>query len=148
MCPDAHQCLEGSKSSRMYLSGRHGNTSGRTSEFDKYSNFLHRHVYGKTTASIQMTGQHRLMRSFIRQDVEKNFNHPDVRATSSRRGPYYGNFVQQSCNCPETRATSSGRGLNMESMKRVMERWLHSCPSRRPQLDSWCDLEKNESVSI
>jgi hypothetical protein len=31
--------------------------------------------------------------SLIRQDVEKNCNLPDVRATPSGRGPYYGIYM-------------------------------------------------------
>jgi hypothetical protein len=58
--------------------------------------------------------------------VEKNCNHPDVRTTQSGRSPYYENYVHQSCNCPDARTTPFGRGLNMESVKRVMERRLHS----------------------
>jgi hypothetical protein len=55
---DAHRCLKDSNNSRLHLSRRHGNMSGRLLEFEKKSNFLHRHRYGKTTASVRMTGQH------------------------------------------------------------------------------------------
>jgi hypothetical protein len=51
--------------------------------------------------------------SLIRQDVEKNCNHPDVRATLSRHGPSYGIYVQQKCNRPDARATPSRRGPDM-----------------------------------
>jgi len=51
-CPDAHQCLEDSNRSRLH-------PSRCSSEFDKKSNFLHRHRYGKIATSIQMTGKHR-----------------------------------------------------------------------------------------
>jgi hypothetical protein len=50
------------------------------------------------------------MRSLIRQDVEKNCNRSDVRATPFRNSPYYGIYVQQKCNRPNVRATTSGRG--------------------------------------
>jgi len=60
MRPDAHQYLEDSQYSNVHPSRRHGNTSGRTLEFNKYSDFLHRHVYEKTAASIRAIGQHRL----------------------------------------------------------------------------------------
>jgi hypothetical protein len=53
------------------------------------------------------------MLSLIRQDVEKNYNCPDVRATPSRCGPYYGIYVQQKCNHLDARTTTSGRGPDM-----------------------------------
>jgi len=56
----------------------------RSLVFNKKSNFLLKHRYGKTAASIQMTRQHR----------------PDD-------SPYYGNYVQQKCNRPASRATLS-----------------------------------------
>jgi hypothetical protein len=59
MRPDTHHCLEDSNSSRLHPSRRHGNTFGCSSEFDKKSNFLLRHIYGKIVASVQTTGQHR-----------------------------------------------------------------------------------------
>jgi len=36
------------------------------------------------------------------------------RQGNSRRGPYYGNYVQQKCNRPESRAIPSGRDPNIE----------------------------------
>jgi hypothetical protein len=59
MPPDAHQCLEDSNSSRLHPSGRHGNTSKHSLEFDKKSNFLFRRRYEKTAASIRTTRQRR-----------------------------------------------------------------------------------------
>jgi hypothetical protein len=38
-CPDAHQCREASNSLRLLPSGWHGNTSGRSSEFEKIPTF-------------------------------------------------------------------------------------------------------------
>jgi hypothetical protein len=58
--PDAHQCLEVSNSLRLHPSVRHCNMSGHSSVFDKKSDFLLRHRYGKTAASVRMTGQHHL----------------------------------------------------------------------------------------
>jgi hypothetical protein len=43
----------------LHPSRHHGNTSECQSEFVKYLDFRCRHVYGKTTASIRMSGQHR-----------------------------------------------------------------------------------------
>jgi hypothetical protein len=53
-------------------------------------------------------------RSLIRKDVEKNYNRPDVRATSSGCSPYYGNYVQQKCNHWNFMATPFGCGPDME----------------------------------
>jgi hypothetical protein len=58
-CPDAHQCPEVLNSSRLHSSGRHGNTSGRSSKFDKKLDFLLKHKYRKTVASIWTTRKHR-----------------------------------------------------------------------------------------
>jgi hypothetical protein len=44
--------------SRLHLSGHHGNTSGRTSEFEKIPAFLHRHGVGRQLAPARMLGQH------------------------------------------------------------------------------------------
>jgi hypothetical protein len=107
MRPDAHQCPKVLNSSRLHPSGRHDNASWHASEFDKKLNFLLKHRYGKTAESIRTL-------SLIRQDVEKNCNCSDVRATPSGRSPYYGNYLQQKCNRPNARATPSGRGPNIE----------------------------------
>jgi hypothetical protein len=48
----------------------------------------------------------------------------DDRATPSRHGPYYGNYMQTICSHSDSRETSSGRDLNKESVKHGMERWL------------------------
>jgi hypothetical protein len=45
--------------------------------------------------------------------VEKNYNRPDIRETLSRRDPYYDIYLQQKCNHPDARATTSRRGLDM-----------------------------------
>jgi hypothetical protein len=60
MRPDSRQCQEASNSSRLHPPGHHGSTSGRQTKFEKYSDFLFRHVYGETAASVRTTGQHRL----------------------------------------------------------------------------------------
>jgi len=59
MRPDAHQCPEVSNRSRLHPSGCCGNVSVRSSEFNKKSDFLLKQRYGKTAASVRMTGQHR-----------------------------------------------------------------------------------------
>jgi hypothetical protein len=121
MRPDAHQCLEDLNNSRLHSSGRHENTSGCQLEFEKFLDFLCRHVYGKTAAFVRTSGQHR-------SDEVLNKARCGEELQPSRRGPYYGNYMHQSCNRPNARATSSGCGLNMDSVKLVMERKLHSCP--------------------
>jgi hypothetical protein len=59
MRPDAHQCPEISNCSRLHLSGCLSNASGCSSAFDKKSNFLLKHRYGKTVASFWTSGLHR-----------------------------------------------------------------------------------------
>jgi hypothetical protein len=58
MRPDAHQYLEDSNSLRLHPSRRNGNTSRRSSEFDKKSDFLHKHRDGKIATFVRMTGQY------------------------------------------------------------------------------------------
>jgi len=52
MGSNAHQCLKVSNSSRLH-------PSGRSLEFEKKSDFLLRHIYGKIAAFVWKTGQHR-----------------------------------------------------------------------------------------
>jgi hypothetical protein len=75
MRPDTHQCPEVSNCSRLHSFGRLSNTSGHSLEFNKKSDFLLSHRYGKTVASVRIL-------SLIRQNVEKNCNSPDD-------SPYY-----------------------------------------------------------
>jgi hypothetical protein len=75
-------------------------------------------------------------RSLLWQDVQKNCNRLDVRATSSELGPYYGNYVQQKCNRPDI-------ALIWKRMERVMESWLHKRPFGRSQLPAGRRLEKS-----
>jgi len=55
----SHQCREASNSSRLHPSERHGNMYECQLKFENYLDFLCIHVYGKTFASVQTTGQHR-----------------------------------------------------------------------------------------
>jgi len=59
MRSDPHQCPEVSNCSRLHSSGCLSNASGRSSVFDKKSDFLLTHKYGKTVTSVRTTGQHR-----------------------------------------------------------------------------------------
>jgi hypothetical protein len=122
--PDVHQSL----------------TSNRISFTDTYM--------GRQLYPSRRQGNNDRTRSLIRKDVGKNYNSSNIRATPSGCRLYYGNCVQQSCSHPDSRETSSERGLNMESVKHVMERRLHNCLFGRPQLASGHSLEKSESVSI
>lgn len=102
----------------------------------------HTHIWERQLHPSERQGNTVRMRSLIRQDMEKNCNRLDIRAIPSGRGPYYENCVQQSCNRPDARATLSGHDLNMESVKHVMERQLHSCSFGWPQLASERGLKK------
>jgi len=101
-CPDAHQCLEASNSSRLHLSGRNGksvrhSSSSRRSQCSSASvrtTWLYRpeviqwltsisvsdsrHSYGKTTAIVRTMCDPVLRMFSIRQDVHTKFNRPDV----------------------------------------------------------------------
>jgi hypothetical protein len=89
--------------SRSHPSGHHGNTSGRSSEFDKKLDFLHRYRYGKTAASVRTTGQHRL-------DAILDKARRGEELQPSGHNPYYGIYVQQKCSCLDARATPPGHG--------------------------------------
>jgi hypothetical protein len=97
-CPDAHQCLEASNSSRLHPSGRNGKSSKRSSEFEKIPVFqttwlyhpdaiqcltsirvsASRHSYGKTAATVRTMCDPVQTMSSIRQVVHSKFNRPDV----------------------------------------------------------------------
>jgi hypothetical protein len=132
MRPNAHQRQEAEqfKVAIIRTSWQHVQTHFRVREelgFSFTDTYMERqlHPSGRQGNTVRT-------RCIIRQDVEKNCNRLDARATLLGRGPYYGNYVQQSCNRPNAKATSSGRGLNMESVRCVIERRLHSCSSRQP----------------
>jgi hypothetical protein len=50
--------VEKPNSSRFHPSRRHGNTSGRTLEFEKILAFLHRDGVGRQLAPVRTSGQH------------------------------------------------------------------------------------------
>jgi hypothetical protein len=52
MRSNAHQCREVSNNSRLHPSGRYGNTSGHSSEFEKIQFFLCRHGLGRQLAPV------------------------------------------------------------------------------------------------
>jgi hypothetical protein len=112
-------------SSRLHSSGRHGNMSGRSSEFEKIPEFLCRHKLGRQPASVRTTGQ-RCPDAFLDKKIMcRQF------ATVRTLG--------QHC----TYVT-----LIWKHVKCVMERWLHSSPSGRSMLPSRRDLEKSEIDSF
>jgi hypothetical protein len=86
--PDAHQCLKDSNCSSLHPSGHCSNMSERSSEFEKNPEFI---VHpsrrrGNTVWTLVSVRHGRQVYtvwtlSLIRQDMEKNCNHPDVRAT-------------------------------------------------------------------
>jgi len=105
---DAHQCLEGSNSSRLHPSGRNGKSSGRSSAFERSqcssesvrTTWLYRlvaiqcltsikvstsrHSYGKTATTVRTKCDPVRTMSSIRQDVHTKYNRPD----SCLLGPY------------------------------------------------------------
>jgi hypothetical protein len=125
---NAHQCPEVSNSSRMHPSKRCDNASKHCALQSSTRNWI---SFSDTDMERQLHPSRHLVYtirtlSLIRQDVEKNCNRPDVRATPSSRGPYYDNYVQQKCNC-------SDAALIWNSVERIMESRLHSCPFERSQ---------------
>jgi hypothetical protein len=59
MHPDTRQSEKLLNSSSVHPSGHHGNTSGRSSEFEKIVVFLCRHGVGRQPVSVRTIGQHR-----------------------------------------------------------------------------------------
>jgi hypothetical protein len=129
-CPNSHQCLEDSNSSRLQQSGRHGNTFGRSLEFDKKSDLLFRHMW------------------------EDNSIGPDNRVTPSGRDPWRIATVRTTGHHrPEAvliMVITSSRSATVRMIGEhhpdaaliwirvecVMKSQLHSCPSERSQLPS------------
>jgi hypothetical protein len=108
MCPDAYQCREALNSSRLHPSRCHGNTSGRSSEFEKILALLCRHGLGRQLAPVQT------QRSLIRK-LHAYILHPSGRQGNTvwTRSLLW-NYLQIECNRPNSRATPFGHGLNME----------------------------------
>jgi hypothetical protein len=93
---DAHQCLKiRTVQDCIHLDvmvirpdAHQSSTSNQISFTDTYMG-RQLHPSGRQGNTVQT-------RSLIRQDVKKNYNCSDIRATLSGRGPYYGNYVQLS----------------------------------------------------
>jgi hypothetical protein len=76
--PDFPLCCEASNCSKLHSSGRLSNTAGRLSVFDKENNFVPKHRYGKTTATVRTMCVPVRTLSLIRQVEHTNFNRLDV----------------------------------------------------------------------
>jgi len=83
------------------------------------------------------------MLSLIRKDVEKNCNRLDVRATPSKRSPYYGIYVQQKCNRPNARATPSGHDLDMVLCEACYEKPVTQLSVRTASTCIWTQPREN-----
>jgi len=149
MHPNAHQCPEVLNCSKLHPSGRLSNASGRSSVFGKKSDFLLRHRYEKTVASVRMSGLH----------------HPDAILDKASRGEELqpsgrqGNTVQTpvlimefTCSRSATVQTLGQHCLDAAliwyCVKCVMESRLYSCSSGHFQLPSEHRLEKSVPESI
>jgi hypothetical protein len=60
MRPDANQCPKVLNCSKLHPFGRRNNNSRCSSVFGRKSDFLLKHRYGKTVASVRTLGLHRL----------------------------------------------------------------------------------------
>jgi hypothetical protein len=67
--PDAHQCREALNSSRLHPSGRHGNMSESSSEFEKIPALLCKHRLGRQLAPVRTTWQHRLDAKILEKEI-------------------------------------------------------------------------------
>jgi hypothetical protein len=76
--------------SQAFVRTAHTCVSGGSSVFDKKLDFLLRHRYGKTAATVQNSGQHR-----------------------SDANPHFVIYVQQKCNRSNARATPFGHNPDM-----------------------------------
>jgi len=148
-CPDVHQCPEVLNCSRLHPSIHLSNAFGRSSVFNKKSNFLLRHKYRKTTLSVRTTGQHRLDAIFDKARTWRRI------ATVQMSGQHRLDAVLiMVFTCSRSSTVRMLGQHHLEAaliwycVKRVMESRLHSCPSRRPQLTSGHRLEKSEKNSI
>jgi hypothetical protein len=86
--PDLHLCLEALNCSSLHPSGRFSSTSERHSVFDQLWDFVPKHRYGKTAATVRTMWIPIRTPSSIRQVVHSKFkcldsslHGPDARAT-------------------------------------------------------------------
>jgi hypothetical protein len=140
MRPDTHQCLEDSNNLRLHPSGCHGNTFECSLEFDKKSDFLHRHRYGKKTASVQTTGQHHLDAILDKarrgEELQPSGRQSNTVRTLEQHCPDVVLIMVITCSISAiVRMLGQHRpdtALIWNRLERVMESWLHNCPSERP----------------
>jgi hypothetical protein len=119
-------------SSRLHPFGRHGNTSGCSSEFEKILVFLCRYGLGRKHAFDRTTGQHCPDAVLDKEIICRQF------ATVRTSGPHRLDAVLDKEITYRQFATVRTLGqqrldaaLKWKRMKCVMERRLHSSPSGR-----------------
>jgi hypothetical protein len=107
--------VEKMNSSRLHPSKRHGNMSGRSSEFEKIA-FLHRHGVGRQLALVQLSGQHRPDAEILDKEIAC-IHSAFVRTTRQHHSDLfcYGNYVKTKYNHSDSRAIPSGGSLNIET---------------------------------
>jgi hypothetical protein len=125
---DAHQCREASNSSRLHPSGRHGNTFGHFSVFEKISALLYRHGLGRQLGLVRTTGQHHLDAEILDKEIVC-IHSASVRTT----GQYRPDAVLVMAIACKQSATIWSLGLHRpdaaliwKRVNRVMESRLHS----------------------
>jgi hypothetical protein len=74
---DLPLCREASNCSSLHPSRCLSSTSGHRSVFNQLWDFIPKHIYGKTAATVSMMWIPVLTRSFIGQVVHSKFNFPD-----------------------------------------------------------------------
>jgi len=107
-CVQTPISVEKPNSSRLHPSGRHGNTSRRTSKFEKIPAFLHRHGVGRH-APIWTLGQHPPNAKILDKDIVCILS-----AYVQRSGQHRLDVVLL-WQLRVDKVQPSGRGLNMET---------------------------------
>jgi hypothetical protein len=149
MRPDAHQCPKVSNYSRFHPSRRLSNTSECSLVFDNKLDFLLRHRYGKTAASVRTLGLHRSDAILDRAKLGEELQPSGCRGNTVRT-PII--LMKITCSRSATIRTLGQHrpdvALIWYCVKRVMKSRFHSCPSRHSQLPFRCRLEKSVPDSI
>jgi len=137
-------------SARLHPSGRHGNTSGCSSDFVKILAFLCRHGVGRQLALVWMTRQHCPNAEIL--DKEIACIHSTFVRTPEQHHPDAVLDMEITCRQVATDWTLGQHCLDAaliwKCVKRVMERQLHCWDSGRSMLPSRRHLEKLETHSI
>jgi len=150
MLPDTHQCREASNSSRLHQSGRHGNTSGRFSEFEKIPSFLCRHGVGRQLAPVRTTGQHCPDVEILYKEIAC-IHYASIRTIGQHRSDAV--LVTTITRRQSATVRTLGQhhpdvSLIWKRVKRIIESRLHSWPSELSMLPSEHRQEKAETELI